>query len=241
MRRIFILAFFSSLIFFGLTNTVFAQEIKTDQKLNDSIQNIQCREDRILIINSAGKAALCVKESSVARFTELGWSQIRAEPQNEISVKILNKFERPSSPGHYTIIFKVCTDDQPLRTPKVVASSDSEQRIFNMVKNIGPYSCYNSATLIKSSNPETIVIKVNNQSDSNQKILELEQKINKLKSELDNKNYLLNKLISENSIAHDQIVNIQIDQLTEEIQNLRSELSDKRAEYYNILYSRYTK
>lgn len=244
MFRFFILTFFSLLIIFGISNTVSAQvqdENKNEQNRSTGIQNIQCKEEWILIVNAPGNAALCIKESSVERFTKLDWSVVNVTTPNEISVKILNLFERPSSPGTYTVIFRACADSQPIRTPQVVASSDSEIRTFNMIKNIDAYSCYNSATLIKSNNPETILIKINNQGGSNQKILELEQKISKLKSELEKQNFILTKLINESTISDKVNINFQIDEATEEIQRLRVELADTRAEYYNLLYSRYTK
>lgn len=243
MSQFFILSIFSLFIIFGIANSAYAQmqdESKNDNR-NLQIQNIQCKEERVLVVNAAGNAALCIKESSVERFSKLGWTLITREAPTEVTVKILNLFERPSSPGTYTVIFKACTDNQPLRTPQVIASSDSEIRIFNMIKNIDSYSCYNSATLIKSNNPETIAIKINNQGSSNQKILELEQKISKLKSDLEKQNFLLTKLINESVSSDKVLINLQIDEATYEIQRLRGELADVRAEYYNLLYSKYSK
>ena len=243
MNQLLILPIFGLFIIFGITNSAYGQmhEETKNQGQNASLQNIQCKTDRILVVNAQGNAVLCIKESSIERFSKVGWTIVNTELPNDVSVKILNLFQRPSSPGTYTVIFKVCTDNQPLRTPQIIASSDVEVRTFNLIKNIDSYSCYNSATLIKSTNPETISIKINNQVSSNQKILELEQKISKLKSELEKRNVLLTKMINEISVSDKETINVQINEITDDIQHLRTELANVRAEYYNLLYSKYSK
>jgi len=115
----------------------------------------------------------------------------KGEPVGTINkIAVLKQLSKSTTTGTsssiigYAFVFDACAKSTEIRTPEIIATSDSETKSVKLGSMLKPNSCYTTSVLIKASNPDSITATMINKGGVSDKIIALENKIAELKNKI---------------------------------------------------------
>ncbi|HET6517202.1 MAG TPA: hypothetical protein VFG25_03165 [Nitrosopumilaceae archaeon] len=229
---------------------------KKQTDLNVSAKKVICKEGLVKVIKKSNGKPACVTPDTAEKFEKRGL----VEP---IDKKLLETIKNRSPVGSvkkisvtkvfgdsgrlnlspttiaYNVIFEVCSNNNAIRSPEVLLSSDSEVKRIKLSNKILANSCEISAGTIKTTNPDSITTTLINQGGITDRITSLENKIKELQEKLggEKSNLATSARMSEKPTDYKQ----KVSDSTGKISELRKELNAAKEEYYRYLFSFYAK
>lgn len=149
------------------------------------------------------------------------------------STKILSISEQISSqdPPHvYNIVLKACSNEM-IRMPQVTIKSDIEAKTVKLADKISPKSCQTTASFIKSTSKNAIVVSLENNIQLTKTIADLENNITKLQEKLSSTQLKLNQTIKEKPVNYEKKIN----ELNSEIIKIRNQITGSKSTLNKIL------
>lgn len=252
-KPILLLSLIFTLSIFVATSSVSADVIPPLQQmeLDFSAKEIICKENLVKVIRISNGNAVCVKTNSVDFLVGMG---IIISPDPEIVSKIIQQksnvvgkithmatTKSSMKPGVvdsfskvsiYNYVFKTCSEDEKIKSPEVILSSDSETKSIKLAREIPANSCYTTAAKISALDPDTIASRLLNHGGVTEVIVELENKIEELKLDLVEQREKISTINPESS-SPDRAKKISA--IHKKITDIRTELKDVRAEKQRFL------
>jgi len=157
---------------------------------------------------------------------------IEGETANLIAAK-----KSISGENTYDAVFEACAGKNQVRLPVITITSDRESINVNLGDRIAPGSCQMTSAKIMAGDPSSIQVIPAGNTDSNNKISELENDISKLQKELNNSKDLLRSLLHDPKRPSN--FNEQVEMHSANIIDLRNQINMLKADYNEILYQVY--
>ena len=133
----------------------------------------------------------------------------------------------------YDIAFEMCASSETVRIPTVQISSDIESKTVKLSDRIIPNSCQLSGAKIKASSADSIQVSIADTADRSAIVIELEKKISELVDLLHDEKDALRDLTHFNPRPSN--FNEQAAKITENILELRAQITLDKAQLYNLL------
>lgn len=252
-QSVLLLSLTFALSIFVVTGTAYADVIPPLQQmeLDFSAKEIVCKENLVKVIRTSNDNAVCVKTNSVDFLVEMG---IIVSPDPEIVSKVMQQksnvvgkithmattkasvkpgvVDTFSKVSVYNYVFKICSEDEKIKSPEVILSSDAETKSIKLVREIPADSCYTNAAKINALDPDTITSRLSNHGGVTEIIVELENKIEELKLDLVEQREKISTINPE-SPSTDRAKKISA--IHKKITDIRNELKDTRAEKQKFL------
>lgn len=191
-----------------LPSQTFADVISPRQqiKLNFSADQIICSEGLVKVFKKSSDYPSCVTPSTAEKLTEIGWAKTlssekleeirtmklaKGEPVGTINkLAVLKQLSKSTTAGisssivGYAFVFDACAKSTEIRTPEIIATSDSETRSVKLGSMLKPNSCYTTSVQIKAANPNSITATMVDKGGVSDRIMTLENKIAELKNKI---------------------------------------------------------
>lgn len=151
---------------------------------------------------------------------------------------LIQSEQRPENSMTYNVIFEICTSTAPLRIPIVELTSDVGMTTIRMAEKVVTNSCQISTGKINALNSNTISITLAGQTQSSDIIIDLEKKIESLKTQLSEEQKKLALSAVSSSMSKEER-EISISESTVKLHELRLELNKAKAELHKILLQVY--
>ena len=137
----------------------------------------------------------------------------------------------------FDAVFEACAGKNQVRLPVITVTSDRDSINVNLGDRIAPSSCQMTSVKIMADDPSSIQVTPAGNTDSNNKISELEVQISKIQKELNNSKELLRSLLYDPKRPSNY--NEQVEMYSASIIDLRNQLNMLKADYNEILYQVY--
>jgi hypothetical protein len=137
------------------------------------------------------------------------------EPYTQILMTV------PDKPGTYAYSFKTCAGKEALVKPTIYLSSDKQDKIIRLVKNLAPRECFITATVLATSIPFDITLTLARGIEISEPLTN-ETEMAELKSRLLAKNNELSNLLTQK--REDPNFDKKFLDLTHEIIEIRNEI-----------------
>ena len=246
-----------ALLSLSIPDIVFADVISPNKQLDLNLtpKEVVCKEKYVKLIRTSNNEPACVTPGVVDLLVSRGFA-IAPSPDTiseviEQQSTPIGKITHMATTKHYTnpgqvasfpkvvdynYVFKICAFEEKIKFPSVVITSDSETKSIKLPRQISAEQCNTSAVKIKASDPDSINSRLLNHGGVTEVIIELESKIESLKSDITiqrEKLSSINDEISSNDRAK------KVSAIHQKITDIRNELKNARAELhkYSLLLS----
>ena len=135
--------------------------------------------------------------------------------------------------GGYDVAFEMCAGNEIVRIPTVLVSSDIETKSVKLADKIISNTCQVSGVKIKASDADLIQVSIGETVNHSAVVVELEKKIAELVAALHNEKDALRDLTHFDPRPAD--FNAQAAKISENIIDLRGEITLLKAQLYNLL------
>ena len=220
--------------------------------LGISPANVVCKPDLTLIIRANSETPACVKSDSAEKLVQLGWaiklSTLLEKNPNLSSIgevktlRVVPLFKdegiRQTQPNivlNYNFVFEACAKSSLIRSPEVLITTDSETKTVKLANSINPKSCQLSSTVVKATDTNSIKANLVKKTDLSLIVGQLELKVNDLNEKLAAEKKSLADLVKQETKSED--FQKKVSEKTNNIVNLRNELSKARAELQQNQYT----
>jgi len=208
-----------------------------------SIQNVFCKENLYKVILKASDKPFCVSPDTAKKMIMRGITVVTdtqnvdrfiEQIMNKSPIGTIKQLVSLKVGTGYHVVFEACADDQGIRAPEVIVTSDSETRYVKLVERLLPDSCETNSVQIKASNPDSIKMDIANKGGVTVKINQLENKVKDLQEKLAAERAKLGVKVKDTK----EVDNESSTRITK-IAQMRSELNQAREELNRYLFALY--
>ena len=139
------------------------------------------------------------------------------------------KFESNPDVEFFYVSFEICGKNKDIRTPEIIINSDSETKPVKIAERIFSNTCQANVAKIKAINSDSITIELLNKGGISEKIINLEERVNLIKSQLkEEKSELSSKLNQKQKFSDEGIT---------KVVELRKELNQAKEDLNRLLFA----
>ncbi len=206
-----------------------------------STQNVFCKENLYKVILKASNKPFCVSPDTAKKMMMRGITVLTdtqnvdrfvEQIMNKSPIGTIKKLVSLKVSSGYHVVFEACAEDQGIRAPEVIVTSDSETRYVKLVERLLPNSCETNSVQIKASNPNSIKMNIANKGGVTAKINQLENKVKDLQEKLAAEKAQLGVKVKDTKEV-DDATSTRISQIV----GMRSELNQAREELNRYLFA----
>ncbi len=134
----------------------------------------------------------------------------------------------------HNFVFEACAGTEQIQFPEILVKSDSEIKSVKLSESLASKSCQTTSTVVKAADPKTIEGMMISSDEIENKIKNLELKVESLKEQIAMNKQTLADLVKQKPVPED--INKKVSDLTDKIVNLRDDLNQSREELTNFKY-----
>jgi len=188
-------------------------------------------------MNKSKKSLLVLTPILIAVGLFVGISVVSAQSP-EVFVQELEILKDPNRDDVYTYVFNICIDEagdgmDSIRDPTIIITSDKDTRRLQLERVFLANECVGGVEKIRADDPNSIKAKILTYGNQD-KIFEMEQRIEELKRKAEQENKELKVIMSTNYPKHQDYIDAMKEQ-TDKLWLTRKQLQTTTEQYYQIM------
>jgi hypothetical protein len=188
-------------------------------------------------MNKSKKSLLLLTPLIIAVGLFVGISVVSAQSP-EVFVQELEILKDPNRDDVYTYVFNICIDEagdgmDSVRDPTIIITSDKDTRRLQLERVFLANECVGGVEKIRADDPNSIKAKILTYGNQD-KIFEMEQRIEELKRKAEQENKELKVIMSTNYPKHQDYIDAMKEQ-TDKLWLTRKQLQTTTEQYYQMM------